>query len=128
MKKLMKISIKGLNNIKIVNIHVYKVGGVKNKLIYETNKIPNTSYFEQLDNYAINGEYGVLLTGSSLVQFRTQGFASEKEYFRVSFHSAFIGSNNRLEVGNHNIGPEDLAYSTKLSESFKVIFEFEDVC
>lgn len=69
------------------------------------------------------------MTGSSLVSFKTAGaIVGEAEYFRVSFHSAFIGPNNKLEVGSHQIGPEDLAYSMKLNEHFRVLFEFEDFC
>jgi hypothetical protein len=72
----------------------------------------------------------VELAGSSLVSFRKNGnFSGDSEIFRVSFHTAFIGPKNRLEVNKDTVCPENLSGTNYFSpDKFKVVFEFEDFC
>lgn len=95
-KILKKITISGSNNKRIHAVQIMKVGP-----LMDTEKsreqIDKSSYGDVEVYIGWNG-VGVALAGSSLLSFRKVNNFGDSEIFRVSFHTAFIGPKNRLEV------------------------------
>jgi hypothetical protein len=49
-----------------------------------------------------------LLYGNLLVQFKSAGSMSTSNLLRITFNTAFISNNNKLECTRWNISPENL--------------------
>lgn len=74
----------------------------------------------------ILGNFAV--AGSLLLQFKEIGW-SVSNLFRIGFDTAFIPSNNILEIDRFQISPEDLHKDHKrFVDDFHVKIEFEDFC
>lgn len=80
----------------------------------------------------MNGENGVELCGSILVSFKYGGYITNSEFFRVSFHTAFIGPSNKIECKLYQISPENIWKNANnpnfAKDNFNLTFEFEDFC
>lgn len=69
----------------------------------------------------------VPLCGSILIVFKHRGLTGDYKLFRVSFHTAFIGSSNHMKVTRNQISPENNHKDFKtFPEGFEVNFFFKD--
>ena len=69
------------------------------------------------------------LFGNIMISFRQVGVFKTTELFRITFNTAFIAKQNRMELDRMEISPEALHKDkTKFTDNFKVILEFDDFC
>jgi hypothetical protein len=64
-----------------------------------------------------------------MIKFKYQGALSSPDLFRVTFNTAFIGTENVLNINRWQIAPENLQKDyEKFSNDFAVKFTFSDYC
>ena len=105
--------------------------GMETTLLYENRKnLKQCRFYSRLEGKIdLKIKDKILLVGSIMIMVKNKGTLSNYELFRVTFNTAFIGSDNKLVCHRKMISPENLHKdSQKFDEQFKIIFEFDDFC
>jgi len=110
---------------------VYRLGdNFKQDLLYSNREKKEEVRFRYADEGIITYNIENLeLYGNIIIQFKTIGKLTTSNLFRITFNTAFLNVENKVQIKRLNISPESLHKDTsKFQADFAIVLHFEDVC